>query len=66
MDKIRLEADLVINLIDLVNERGLPTSFTADDINELISSDIPNAEKLKTLNRVHASLHEVLYSPPRG
>lgn len=65
MNKIELEASLVKNLIDLCSDRGLPTTFTHEDIVDILASDSNQAEKMSTLKRIHSSLHEVLYSPPR-
>lgn len=64
MEYLRMEADLVINLIELCNERSLPTSFTREDIEEILVSDSSLKDKVRTLNRVHTALREILYAPP--
>lgn len=64
MDSIQMEASLVINLISLALDRGLPAPVLADEIKSLVLSDIPDIEKMNALKRYHSSLHEILYAPP--
>lgn len=62
---LQVEADIANNLISLANERGIPTSFTKSDIDEVLNDPNQNdAWKYNTIRRIRASLHEVLYAPP--
>lgn len=66
MDSITLMSNQIKTLIALCDERGLPVAFTVDDIDEILSEDSDVKSKLRTLNRVHSAVHEVLYAPPGG
>lgn len=62
---IQVEANIAKNLIQLAEDRGLPTTFSAADIDEILQDpDQNDMWKINTIRRVKASLHEVLYAPP--
>lgn len=62
---IQTEANIAKNLLQLCQERGLPTTFCEADVDEVLADAEHNDMwKYNTIRRIRASLHEVLYAPP--
>lgn len=65
LNATQVEANIAKNLIQLAGERGLPSSFTEADVDEILADPEKNDMwKFNMLRRIKSALHEVLYAPP--